>query len=68
MLLTIAPPVDRPAYIGFLNTLLGFVTFVPVLGGAVVDTVGFVTLFAASLVLALLAMGASTRMSASTGY
>lgn len=68
MMLTIAPPTERAVYVGFLNTLLGFVTFVPVLGGALVDTVGFATLFVVSLVLALLAMAASTRMSAKTRY
>jgi MFS family permease len=63
MLLSIAPPMERPTYIGFLNTLLGIVIFVPVIGGAVVDTLGFGVLFALSLVMTMLGMLASTRMS-----
>jgi hypothetical protein len=63
MLLTIAPPMERPTYIGFLNTLLGIVIFVPVIGGAVVDTLGFGVLFVASFLVTMLGMVASTRMS-----
>lgn len=63
MLLTIAPPTERPTYIGFLNTLLGIVIFVPVIGGAVVDTLGFGVLFVASFLVTMLGMLASTRMS-----
>ncbi|HET6260863.1 MAG TPA: hypothetical protein VFG99_01335, partial [Chloroflexia bacterium] len=63
MLLSIAPPMERPTYIGFLNTLLGIVIFVPVVGGAVVDTLGFGVLFVASFLVTMLGMIASTRMS-----
>jgi MFS family permease len=63
MLLSIAPPMERPTYIGFLNTLLGIVIFVPVIGGAVVDTLGFGVLFVASFLVTMLGMLASTRMS-----
>lgn len=63
MLLTIAPPEQRATYIGFLNTVLGIVIFVPVLGGLLIDLVGFRVLFLLSLSLAALAMIASQRMS-----
>jgi hypothetical protein len=68
MLLTIAPPAERASYVGFLNTVLGLVLFVPPLGGALADVVGFEPLFVASLALALMGLLASTRMSATRGY
>jgi MFS family permease len=63
MLLTIAPAAQRATYVGFLNTVLGVVIFVPVLGGILVDLVGFEVLFLLSLALAALALIASQRMS-----
>jgi MFS family permease len=63
MLLTIAPAAERATYIGFLNTVLGLVTFIPPLGGAVVDAVGYVALFVFALVIAASALFATTRMS-----
>jgi MFS family permease len=63
MVLTVAPPAERATYVGFLNAILGVVIFVPVLGGLVVDVLGFLVIFVASLVLAALALLASTRMS-----
>ena len=68
MLLSIAPAAERATYIGFLNTVLGLVTFVPPLGGALVDIVGFPALFAFSLLLAGGAMLATTRMSTKHVY
>ena len=63
MLLAIAPPFERATYIGFLNTLLGIVTFVPLVGGALVDAVGFVPLFVVTVLIAASALPASLRMS-----
>jgi MFS family permease len=63
MLLTIAPAAQRATYVGFLNTVLGVVIFVPVLGGILVDLVGFEVLFLLSLALAAFALIASQRMS-----
>jgi MFS family permease len=63
MLLTIAPAAERATYIGFLNTVLGLVTFIPPFGGALVDVVGFTALFVLALVIAGSAMLATTRMS-----
>jgi MFS family permease len=63
MLLTIAPAAERPTYIGFLNTVLGIVIFVPVLGGVIVDLVGFTPLFVLSFALAIVALGLSSKMS-----
>ena len=68
MLLSIAPARERAVYIGFLNTVLGLVMFVPPLGGVIVDTLGFTSLFVITLVLAASAMLASTRMSTRPVY
>jgi MFS family permease len=65
MLLTIAPPAERAIYVGYLNTVLGIVIFVPVLGGLLVDLLGFVPIFMLSAVLALFALFAALRMSTS---
>jgi MFS family permease len=67
MLLTIAPPTERAAYVGFLNTILGIVIFVPVLGGVMVDLAGFLPIFVTSLALALGAVVLGARMSGSVG-
>lgn len=63
MLLAIAPPAKRATYIGFLNTLLGVVTFVPPFGGALVDAFGFAALFVVTLLIAGSAIVASLKMS-----
>jgi hypothetical protein len=63
MLLTIAPPSERAVYVGFLNTILGIVIFVPVLGGVMVDLAGFLPIFVTSLALALGAVVLGARMS-----
>ena len=44
-LLNLAPPQERTLYIGFTNTVLGVATFIPVIGGTVLDLFGFVPLF-----------------------
>ena len=68
MMLTIAPPHSRATYLGFLNTLLGLVTFISVIGGLVVDTLGFTVLFLIALLLAALALIAGARMSTTPRY
>ncbi|GIV97248.1 MAG: MFS transporter [Herpetosiphonaceae bacterium] len=45
-LMELASPADRPRYIGVSNTLLGIATFLPVLGGILVDLVQYEGLFA----------------------
>lgn len=68
MVLTVAPPAERATYVGFLNAILGVVIFVPVLGGLIVDILGYIVIFVASVVLAALALLASTRMSTKRPY
>lgn len=55
VILNLAPPDERPFYIGFLNTLLGLATLVPILGGTLVDHLGYEPVF---LLAAALASGA----------
>jgi MFS family permease len=64
LLLDIAPAAERPTYIGFLNTVLGLATLVPIAGGSLVDWVGFEPVFALAAGLGLLAFGASFGLSA----
>jgi MFS family permease len=54
-LLEIAPAQERPLYISFTNTILGIATFVPVIGGTLLDLFGFRTLFLIALIVALIA-------------
>ncbi|MEW5720052.1 MAG: MFS transporter, partial [Chloroflexota bacterium] len=54
-LLEIAPAPERPLYISFTNTILGVATFVPVIGGALLDLFGFRALFVIALIVSLLA-------------
>ena len=54
-LLEIAPARERPLYISFTNTVLGVATFVPVVGGTLLDLFGFRTLFILALMIALTA-------------
>ncbi|HUP28135.1 MAG TPA: MFS transporter, partial [Chloroflexia bacterium] len=63
MLLSIAPPGERATYVSFLNLILGIVIFVPVLGGALVDLVGFQVLFVLSLLVSAVSLAATLQMS-----
>lgn len=44
-LLNVAPPTERTLYIGFTNTMLGIATFIPIIGGTLLDLFGFAPLF-----------------------
>ncbi len=54
-LLEIAPAAQRPLYVSFTNTILGIATFVPVIGGTLLDLFGFRTLFLIALGISLVA-------------
>jgi MFS family permease len=62
LLLEIAPPVERPVYLGFANTVLGIVLLATGMGGLLVDWFGFTGLFALTLVCHSVAFVFSTRM------
>jgi MFS family permease len=51
--LDIADERERAAYVGLINTILGVVSFVPVLGGTLLDRFGFEFLFLVSFLIAL---------------
>jgi len=61
-LFDIAPERDRPTYYGLSNTILGPLHFLPALGGALLDLVGFVPMFAASALLMALALALTSRL------
>lgn len=52
-ILDIAPDELRPTYIGLANTILGLVSFIPIVGGLVVDRYGFEEVFLAATFLSL---------------
>ena len=54
-LLEIAPAPERPLYISFTNTVLGVATLVPVIGGTLLDLLGFRALFLIALGISLTA-------------
>ena len=54
-MLNIAPPRNRPTYIGFMNTLLMPVSFGPVIGGILAPYIGYRSLFAVSVGICLAA-------------
>lgn len=56
-LLEIAPPGDRPIYVGMANTLVGMAILASSGGGALVDWLGFSALFGLALVALLVATG-----------
>lgn len=45
LMLDIAPDEERTSYIGFVNTVLGFVSLLPILAGAIIDQIGFEPIF-----------------------
>ncbi len=51
-LLNLAPPEQRSLYIGFTNTLLGIATFIPIVGGTLLDLFGFTPLFVLTFAMA----------------
>jgi MFS family permease len=53
-LLDIAPDEERASYVGFVNTALGFVSFLSIIAGAVIDRLGFEPIFVSATVLLLL--------------
>jgi len=61
-MLNISPSLNRPTYIGFMNTILFPVSFVPVLGGALVSLISYEGVFAISIGMGLLAFFMATRL------
>jgi MFS family permease len=55
LLLDMAPDAERASYIGLVNTVLGFVSLLPILAGAVIDRIGFEPIFVLATLLLLCA-------------
>jgi MFS family permease len=54
LLLDIAPDQERASYVGLVNTVLGFVSFLPIAAGVIIDRVGFEPIFFSTTLLLLL--------------
>jgi len=61
-LLGIAPPDNRPLYIGFTNTIMGVTLLAVSVGGLIVDLVGFTVLFSLALAFYALALLLTLRL------
>jgi len=61
-LLEIAPPDDRPIYIGFTNTILGIALLASSVGGLIVDMAGFTVLFSLALAFYAVALLLTLRL------
>jgi MFS family permease len=55
-LLELAPPIERAIYVGAANGAVGLAVFLSPLGGAIVDWLGFESLFLFSLAWSLIAV------------
>lgn len=62
-LLDMAPPAERPSYIGSVNTMLGIVSFIPIIGGTLIDFLGYEVVFAMALAFILAALLVSQELS-----
>jgi MFS family permease len=62
--LDLARPHERPTLVGLTNSLLGIVALVPMLGGLVVDRLGFDAVFVLAVLLALCALATSGLLAA----
>ena len=61
-MMELVPETERAIYMGLTNTLNGIVTLLSVLGGLLVDWLGFAGLFATALVLCLIAYVLATGL------
>ena len=67
LMLTLAPPGRRQAFIGLINTFLGPIMLLPMLGGWLVDRLNAPALFALCAVAALVGVRAAWRLPAARG-
>ncbi len=58
----IAPEADRPTYFGLSNTALGPLYFLPTLGGILVASVGYASVFIAAALFSLAGYLVSLRI------
>ncbi len=61
-LLDIAPAAERSLYIGFTNSLLGIATFIPAVGGVLLDLFGFTPLFLLTLLVSAIGLALASGL------
>ena len=61
-LIDISPENRRPTYIGFMNTLIAPILFLPTLGGGIVELFSYETLFTLSFLAACIALLFASRL------
>ncbi|MBD3184063.1 MFS transporter [Candidatus Poribacteria bacterium] len=61
--LNMAPSLSRPTYLGFLNTMLFPLSFIPVLAGILLKFISYETMFVFSAVLSFISVYFATRLS-----
>lgn len=61
-LLDIAPQGVRPSYVGFMNTFSTFSILVPIVAGKVIDTAGYLPVFATAAVFGIVTIAAFIRL------
>jgi MFS family permease len=61
-LMELVPDAERPIYLGLTNTLSGIVSLISVLGGLLVDLLGFGGLFGTSAMLCLIGFALATGL------
>ncbi|HID92643.1 MAG TPA: MFS transporter [bacterium (Candidatus Stahlbacteria)] len=66
-LLDIAPPMKRPTYVGFMNTMVAPSLFLPLIGGAIIQLTSYKFLFFISLIAAVVAFFTSKGITLKRG-
>ena len=61
-LLNIAPSLNRPSYVGFLNTILFPFSFMPMLAGQLIGFVGYAGMYTISIGMGLLGFVTTTQL------
>ena len=61
--LNMAPSMSRPTYLGFLNTLMFPMSFVPVLAGALLRVISYESMFILSAAMSALAVYFAIKLS-----
>lgn len=62
-LLDLAPHAERPSYIGAVNTILGVISFIPIVGGTLIDLLGYELVFLLAVAFILAALLVSRGLS-----
>lgn len=66
-LLDISPDEKRPTYVGFMNTMIAPVLFLPSIGGLLIDYISFKVLFTLSLLASIMAFFFAIKLNIKRG-